>query len=210
MITEKRSVKRVQITITIVASVILIVHHIFPSLNFDEISLILLIIAIIPWVIPIFKTIEFPGGWKVEFQDYEEIEKKAKEQANKAIKSDDRINIQNIKWNNAATLFWLGNDLMWIKDMTYRGAHPSKVLKGIENAIKYSEKLGFTEDSLPIKNLEIAKHFITPLIESESSDKLDSSMLTNYYFNIQEYIEPVKWYISSLAEKQEPGFIKHR
>lgn len=33
-------------------------------------------IAIIPWLVPLFKSLEFPGGWKFEFQELEKVEKK--------------------------------------------------------------------------------------------------------------------------------------
>ncbi len=40
----------------------------------------LLVIAVLPWLAPIFKSLEFPGGWKVEFQELQ----KAAERAEKA------------------------------------------------------------------------------------------------------------------------------
>jgi hypothetical protein len=40
--------------------------------------LTLLIVATVPWLAPLFKSLELPGGWKVEFQ---ELRKAAQEQA---------------------------------------------------------------------------------------------------------------------------------
>jgi len=74
------AVKRLQIIISLIAISIACLHLIFPSLNIDGITIILLIVAIVPWLSPIFKSLEFPGGWKVEFQDYQ----KAKASADKA------------------------------------------------------------------------------------------------------------------------------
>jgi hypothetical protein len=51
-----------------------------PSIKIDIITLTLVVIAIIPWLAPLFKSLEFPGGWKVEFQDL----KDAKDKADKA------------------------------------------------------------------------------------------------------------------------------
>jgi len=27
------------------------------------------VVAVVPWFAPLFKSLEFPGGWKVEFQE---------------------------------------------------------------------------------------------------------------------------------------------
>jgi len=58
--------------ITIVALIIVFAHLKWPALNIDAITVILLFIALIPWLSPLFKSIEFPGGWKVEYQEYKE------------------------------------------------------------------------------------------------------------------------------------------
>ena len=36
-------------------------------------------------------------------------------------------------WSKVATLYWLGNDIMWIQDMMYRGAVPARVLQGVDH-----------------------------------------------------------------------------
>ncbi|MFZ3382606.1 MAG: hypothetical protein WA144_01645 [Candidatus Methanoperedens sp.] len=55
-------------------------HIIFPNLSIDAITLALFLVAIIPWLAPLFKSLELPGGWKVEFQELE----KAKDKVEKA------------------------------------------------------------------------------------------------------------------------------
>jgi len=55
--------------ITVIAAVGLVVHIVFPSLSIDSISLGLLIIAVLPWLVPLVKAAELPGGFKIEFQD---------------------------------------------------------------------------------------------------------------------------------------------
>ncbi|NOY39009.1 MAG: hypothetical protein GXO95_01880 [Nitrospirae bacterium] len=71
---------RIQTGISVFALLVIAVHLIWPSLAIDRITLTLLIIAIIPWLAPLFKSLEFPGGWKIEFQDL----LKAKDKADKA------------------------------------------------------------------------------------------------------------------------------
>ena len=43
----------------------------------DAITLALLAIAIVPWLAPIFKSLEFPGGLKVEFQELQKAAQRA-------------------------------------------------------------------------------------------------------------------------------------
>lgn len=61
--------------ITTTAVVLIIVHILFPHLAIDSTSLGLIVIAITPWLSPLFKSLEFPGGLKVEYQDLEKTEK---------------------------------------------------------------------------------------------------------------------------------------
>jgi hypothetical protein len=72
-----KSARRIQYTITIVAILIAIVHLLWPAITIDGTTLLLLVIAIVPWLVPLFKSLEFPGGWKVEFQELEKIENDA-------------------------------------------------------------------------------------------------------------------------------------
>jgi hypothetical protein len=62
-----------------VAIILALAHFIWPDLTIDAITIALVIIAISPWLAPLFKTIEFPGGWKIEFQDVQNIKNDAKE-----------------------------------------------------------------------------------------------------------------------------------
>lgn len=63
--------KHLQYGITLVALLIALAHLIWPKLTIDAITVILLFIALVPWLAPLFKSIELPGGWKIEFQDFE-------------------------------------------------------------------------------------------------------------------------------------------
>lgn len=69
--------RRIQVTISIVAVAIVVLHIIFPKLNIDAITVTLIIVAVIPWLAPLFKSLELPGGLKVEFQDLEKASNKA-------------------------------------------------------------------------------------------------------------------------------------
>jgi len=70
--------KKTQIIITTLAIFVGLAHLIFPSIKIDAILITLIIIAIIPWLEPLFKSVELPGGFKVEYQDLKKIEIEAK------------------------------------------------------------------------------------------------------------------------------------
>jgi len=52
-------------------------HVVFPSLAIDAIALLLIVVAVVPWLAPLFKSLELPGGWKVEFQELQKVAAKA-------------------------------------------------------------------------------------------------------------------------------------
>ena len=64
-------------TITIGAIVVALVHLLWSAIAIDTITLSLLAIAIIPWIAPLFKSVELPGGLKVQFNELEKVEQKA-------------------------------------------------------------------------------------------------------------------------------------
>lgn len=55
-----------------------VAHLIFPNVSIDIITVVLIALAIIPWLETLFKSVELPGGVKLEFQELEKIEKEAK------------------------------------------------------------------------------------------------------------------------------------
>src|SRR6266851_6339034 len=61
----------VRIAITTVAVLVVLVHLIWPSLKVDSITVALLVIAVVPWLGSVFKSIELPGGGKIEYQQLE-------------------------------------------------------------------------------------------------------------------------------------------
>jgi hypothetical protein len=139
-----------------------------------------------------------------------DLEKEAETKAIKAIEQTVPA-LQNApKWDKVATLFWLGNDLMWIQDMTYRAAPPDRVLQGVNIAIKYVEELGFTTNTLPYQDLILAREILESLIGFIPTTEEKRIFLEGHYRGIQQYVQTVKWYISALATLQQPGFEKLR
>ena len=70
--------RKTQIFITVAAILVGLIHLIFPDVKIDAIFITLIILAIIPWLEPLLKSVELPGGLKVEFQDLQKIEVEAK------------------------------------------------------------------------------------------------------------------------------------
>jgi hypothetical protein len=56
--------------LTLGALVLVAIHLIWPDVRIDSITLVLLAVALLPWLSPLFKSIELPGGWKFEFQEF--------------------------------------------------------------------------------------------------------------------------------------------
>jgi len=53
--------------------------HVFsPYVKIDNIALAIIAFAVLPWLALLVRTLEFPGGWKVEFKDFENIAMQAK------------------------------------------------------------------------------------------------------------------------------------
>jgi uncharacterized protein YecT (DUF1311 family) len=94
-----------QIFITVSAILVGLIHLFFPNLKIDAIFITLIIIAIIPWLEPLLKSVELPGGLKVEFQDFKKIE----EEAIKAglIKGDGKTEIKEITTTNSDTFSFI-------------------------------------------------------------------------------------------------------
>lgn len=97
--------KKTQIFITVSAILVGLIHLFFPNLKIDAIFITLIIIAIIPWLEPLLKSVELPGGLKVEFQDFKKLE----EEAIKAglIKSDGKTEIKEITTTNSDTFSFI-------------------------------------------------------------------------------------------------------
>jgi uncharacterized protein YecT (DUF1311 family) len=97
--------RKTQLFITVSAILVGLIHLFFPNLKIDAIFITLIIIAIIPWLEPLLKSVELPGGLKVEFQDFKKLE----EEAIKAglIKSDEKSEIKEITKTNSETFSFI-------------------------------------------------------------------------------------------------------
>ncbi|MBP7850600.1 MAG: hypothetical protein KA053_10045, partial [Lentimicrobiaceae bacterium] len=74
--TEKRTI---QLSISSIGILLIVGHMIWPDIKIDGITVLLIVIVIIPWLAPVFKSFELPGGLKVEFPDLEKATKKLEE-----------------------------------------------------------------------------------------------------------------------------------
>lgn len=71
------NLRRLRQVLTLGALALALAHLIWPTMAIDSITVVLVLVALVPWVAPLFKTLEFPGGWKVEFQDLQKTTDKA-------------------------------------------------------------------------------------------------------------------------------------
>jgi hypothetical protein len=71
------TLKRLRQIVTLGALVLALAHLIWPDLAIDSVTLVLIAIALVPWLAPIFKSLQFPGGWKVEFQELQRAAQRA-------------------------------------------------------------------------------------------------------------------------------------
>jgi len=76
---KQKSLSRLRSVVTLGALAIALLHLLWPTLAIDAITLVLIVIALLPWLAPIFKSLEFPGGWKVEFQELEKAAARAEQ-----------------------------------------------------------------------------------------------------------------------------------
>lgn len=66
------------------------IHLVWPSIAIDAITVTLLLVSVLPWLAPLFKTIELPGGVKVEFAELEKAQRDAQSAGILAGPSTDR------------------------------------------------------------------------------------------------------------------------
>lgn len=64
--------------ISLIAAGVAGAHLVWPQLTIDGITLLSLVIAVLPWLQPLFKSVELPGGLKVEFHEMQKVSEKAR------------------------------------------------------------------------------------------------------------------------------------
>lgn len=75
--TETLPLKRLRQVVSLGALLLALAHIIWPQLAIDAIALALIVIAILPWLAPLIKSLELPGGWKVELQELQKAASRA-------------------------------------------------------------------------------------------------------------------------------------
>jgi len=58
--------KRLRQLISLGALLLALAHIVWPTFAIDFVAVGLFVIATLPWVAPLVKSLELPGGWKVE------------------------------------------------------------------------------------------------------------------------------------------------
>ncbi len=74
MLTSQR---KTQIAISCGSLLLAGLHLLWPGIRLDAVTLTLLCTAAVPWLVPLFKSLELPGGWKIEFQELQATEQRA-------------------------------------------------------------------------------------------------------------------------------------
>jgi hypothetical protein len=59
----------VSVIVSAAALFLAVVHLLRPKLNIDAITIVLIVVAALPWLGSVFKAIDLPGGWRVEYRE---------------------------------------------------------------------------------------------------------------------------------------------
>ncbi|HGL5807072.1 TPA: hypothetical protein ACKFQO_000948 [Enterobacter hormaechei] len=71
-------IQRLKFCITASALLAVAAHILWPNLAIDAISLGLIVVALLPWLAPLVKSVELPGGLKVELQEVKDATERVK------------------------------------------------------------------------------------------------------------------------------------
>jgi len=93
---------RIRWSISVVCVLLFAGHLVWPKLSLDLTSTILLVIGVIPWLAPVIKSIELPGGFKIEVQDLKAATEKIVGSDDEPIKAR-AANIQTIASDSERT-----------------------------------------------------------------------------------------------------------
>ena len=74
---ERPSLKRLRQVVSLGALLVALAHILWPALAIDAVALALIVISILPWLAPLVKSLELPGGWKLEFQELQKAASRA-------------------------------------------------------------------------------------------------------------------------------------
>ncbi len=58
-----------RVIVTVAACTIALAHIVRPAINIDAVTSAFLVLALLPWLAPLVKSVELPGGFKVQLQE---------------------------------------------------------------------------------------------------------------------------------------------
>jgi hypothetical protein len=56
------------VLVTVVTIGAVLVHAVLPSVKIDTVTVVLLVLALLPWLGELLESVELPGGWKVQYR----------------------------------------------------------------------------------------------------------------------------------------------
>lgn len=157
----------------------------------------------IDWSKKLFKFGDAPSENKELVAESESAAQEVAEKVERRVEIEDEVPPSPFAWDKAASLFWLGNDMMWVQDMMYRNAPPQRVLQGLQHVKEYSERLGIWR--IIANPLAPAISIIDALV-----GRTDPENYLIFYRDVAKNVNTAKFIVSALVEKQEPGFKKLR
>ena len=98
------------------------------------------------------------------------------------------------KWNNAANVFWLGNDLDWTAQTALKCAPQERILHGLAQVWHHLNEIGL-EDSAPTKEIIKLRAGVSILPEVALGREWRNEFAEKIYVIIQD--------ISNLAKQQQ-------
>lgn len=179
--------KKIQFFISGASVILLLIHTIWPEIRLDAISVSLLIIAILPWLAPVFKSFELPGGLKVEFHDIEQATKKLESsglvQPGREPSGTARIRskyafLNVVDPDSSLALSALRTEIeMRLRDIADRNAIPSErrgvasiTRKLVEKNILSSDEAAAILDVLPVLNKAVHGGAVDPYVHKWAID----------------------------------------
>jgi hypothetical protein len=66
---KSRGGMKTKIAISTICGLIAVVHLLWPRVQIDMVTLVLLLVAMLPWLASVIRSVELPGGFKIELQD---------------------------------------------------------------------------------------------------------------------------------------------
>lgn len=75
--TTLKGINRLRWVVTILALLAAVAHLAWPGVKVDAVTIALLAIAVLPWLAPLVKSVELPGGVKIELQELQNAASRA-------------------------------------------------------------------------------------------------------------------------------------